>query len=155
MENLPAIIGAISGVASLLGILYMLGYWKGRVDNQLRSIQSDLAQHPLAEVSLMTKTLWNIYVIDALRGRPDLAEQHSSYKLKQEGRDLIPDELKRDLDKIPPGNPDSESIATGWEVVKHLGLDPIHAMARAENIPPQLAIAILSTYLAERIDTGH
>lgn len=154
MENLAAIIGAISGVASLFGILYMLGYWKGRVDNQLRSIQSDLARHPLAEVSLMTKTLWDIYVIDALRGSPDLAEQHSSYKLKKEGRDLIPDELKRELDRIPPGNPNSESIATGWEVVKHLGLDPIHNWARSRNISSQLAIAILSTYLAERMNTG-
>ena len=151
MDNLPAIIGAISGVASLLGIIYMLGYWKGRVDNQLRSIQSDMAQHPLAEVSLMAKTLWGIYVIDALRTRPDLAEQHSAFRLKQEGHDLIPDDLKLILDRIPPGNPNSESIATGWEVVKVLGLDRIHAMAAAEDVSPQLAIAILSTYLAEKL----
>lgn len=150
MEHLAAIIGAISGVASLLGILYMLGYWKGRVDTKLRSIQTDLVQHPLAEVSLMTKTLWEIYVIDALRGKPGLAEQHSAFHLTKEGLDLIPDALKRSLDRIPPGNPNSESIATGWEVVKHLGLDSIHAMAEAKKLSLQESIAILSTYLAER-----
>ena len=147
MESIASVIGAISGVASLFGIVYLLAYWKGRVDTQLRTIQDDRSRYPLAEFSMMTKTLWDIYVIDALRGRPDLAEHGSAYRLKKEAQDLIPDNLKTALDQIPPLNPDTESVVTGYEVVKRLGLGPIHAMAEARHLTLQESIAILSCYL--------
>ena len=147
MESIASVIGAISGVASLFGIVYLLAYWKGRVDTQLRSIQDDRSRYPLAEFSMMTKTLWDIYVIDALRGRPDLAEHGSAYRLKKEAHDLIPENLKAALDQIPPLNPDTESVVTGYEVVKRLGLGPIHAMAEARHLTLQESIASLSCYL--------
>ncbi len=151
MESIASVIGAISGVASLFGIVYLLAYWKGRVDTQLRTIQDDRSRYPLAEFSMMTKTLWDIYVIDALRGRPDLAEHGSAYRLKKEAQDLIPDNLKTALDQIPPLNPDTESVVTGYEVVKRLGLGPIHAMAEARHLTLQESIAILSCYLDQAL----
>ena len=154
MESIASLVGAISGVVSLFGIVYMLAYWKGRVDAQIRTFQEDRTRYPMAEVSLMTKTLWNIYVIDALRGRPDLAEHGSAYRLKKEAQDLIPDNLRAALDQVPPHNPDPDSVVTGYEVVKRLGLEPIHAMADAKQLTLQEAIAILSCYLAERTGQG-
>ncbi len=151
MESIASVIGAISGVASLFGIVYLLAYWKGRVDAQLRTIQEDRSRYPLAEFSMMTKTLWDIYVIDALRGRPDLAEHGSAYRLKKEAQDLIPDNLRAALDQVPPHNPDPDSVASGYEVVKHLGLGPIHAMAEAHRLSLQEAIAVLSCYLDEAL----
>ncbi|MBA7646233.1 hypothetical protein ES703_53995 [subsurface metagenome] len=150
MDHAINIIGVISGCLSLVGIIYLLAYWKGRVDSTLGGIQQILIAYPLAELSLMTKTLWDIYVIDALHSRPDLAEQHSAFRLKKEGLDLIPDHLKEALDSIP-GNPHSQNdIASGWLVVKHLGLGPIANMAELHKLSVQEAIAILSCYLAER-----
>lgn len=59
---------------------------------------------------MMTKTLWNIYVINALRDRPDLAEHGSAYRLKKETENLIPDNLKEAMAQVPPGNPAPESV---------------------------------------------
>jgi len=151
MESIASLVGAVSGVASFFGIIYMLAYWKGRVDAQLRTIQEDRDRYPLPEFCMMTKTLWDIYVIDALRGRPDLAEHGSSYRLKKEPHDLIPDNLKAALEQVPPHNPDPESVVTGYEVVKRLGLGPIHAMAEARQLTLEEAIAILSCYLDEAL----
>jgi len=150
-ESIVSLVGAISGVASLFGIVYMLAYWKGRVDAQLRTIEADRTRYPVGEFSMMTKTLWDIYVIDALRGRPDLAEHGSAYRLKKEAQDLIPDNLKAALDQVPPHNPDPDAVVTGYEVVKRLGLGPIHAMAEARHLTLQESIAILSCYLDEAL----
>ncbi|MBA7692441.1 hypothetical protein ES703_101008 [subsurface metagenome] len=144
------IVGVISGFLSLIGIIYMLGYWKGQVDSKLRDIQQILRAYPLAELSLMTKTLWDIYVVDALSSRPDLAEQHSAFNLKKEGHELIPAHLKEILDNISPNPESRNAIASGWLVVKRLGIDTIREMAKQQKLSVQEAIAILSCYLDER-----
>ena len=80
MENIASIIGAISGCLSLVGIVYMLGVWRGKVDNQLNNWAQSFKDYPPAEMWTMTKTLWEIYVVDALHHRPDLAVHGSSFK---------------------------------------------------------------------------
>ncbi|MBA7613101.1 hypothetical protein ES703_20344 [subsurface metagenome] len=97
----------------------------------------------------MVKTMWEIYVVSALHHRPDLAQHGSAFKLKKEGEDLIPDDMKALLDRIPrPHNPvNQEALASGYLVVKHIGLDLIGKMAEEKNITLQEAIAILSCYL--------
>lgn len=145
-----AIIGAVSGLLSLFTIIYLLGVWKGKVDNQLVSISQSMHKYPPEETALMAKTLWEIYVVDALRNRPDLAEHHSAYKLKDEGKDLIPDDLKGELDRLDLNPLNNESLASGWLVVKYLGTERISRMAEQKCLSVQESIAILSTYLEER-----
>lgn len=153
--DVATIIGSVTGIVSLLGIIYMIGWWKGQVDSKLRNIEQQFTAYPLPELAMMTKTLWNVYVINALGGRPDLAEQHSAFKLSKEGYDMIPDALKEELDQIPV-NPSTnkDSIASGYLVVKHLGMDKISIMAKESGLSVQEAIAILSLYLDEKHDTG-
>ena len=151
--NLLAIIGAVSGIVSILCVAYLLGVWKGGVDSKLRDITQLLSQYPPSETALMTKTLWDLYVLDPLRSRPDLAEHQSAYKLSEKGEDLISDHLKAELCKISKNLADAENcnkgeaIASGWLIVKNLGIESISRMAEEKQLNVQEAIAILSCYL--------
>ena len=147
MIDIASIIGAISGGLSLIGVIYMLGVWRGKVDNQLNSLSKSFQDYPPAEMWTMAKTLWDVYVMDALRHRPDLAEHSSSYKLKQSGKDLIPDSMLALLDRIPRNPGQREEIATGYLVVKHIGLELVSQMAEENDISVQEAIALLSTHM--------
>ncbi len=155
--DLAAIIGAVSGVISIFGLAYLLGIWKGGVDSKLKDITRLLSQYPPSETALMTKTLWDIYVVDALRNRPDLAEHQSAYKLKKEAEDLIPDHLKAELCQIsknPSIGEQGEAIASGWLVVKFLGMEAISRMAEEKGLSVQESIAILSCYFVNNKGAG-
>ncbi|GAI60066.1 unnamed protein product [marine sediment metagenome] len=143
MLDIAGIVGAVSGSLSLLGIVYLFGVWRGKVDSAL----NELKNYPPAEMWTMTKTLWDIYVVEALHHRPDLAERGSSFKLKKEGEDLIPEYMKPLLKRIPRNPLNSEGIASGYLVVKHIGLELIGKMAEDKQLNVQEAIAILSCYL--------
>jgi len=152
--EIASIIGAISGCLSLLGVVYMLGVWRGKVDSALNECKRICQEYPPAEMWTMVKTLYDIYVLDALRLRPDLAEHGSRFKLKKEGEQLIPDYIKPLLDRIPHNPSLSEDIATGYLVVKHIGLEMVSKMAEGKKISIQEAIALLSTYLENSIDNS-
>jgi len=145
-DNIVSLVGAISGCLSLFGLVYLLGVWRGKVDSALNEFKNCSKNYPPAEMWTMTKTLWDIYVVDALRNRPDLAEHSSAYKLKKEGEDLIPEYMKPLLERIPHNPLNSENIATGYLVVKYVGLDPISKMATEKGLSVQESIAILSCY---------
>ena len=147
LDNIAGIVGAVSGCLSLIGIVYLFGVWRGKVDSALNELKNCVKNYPPAEMWTMTKTLWDIYVISALHHRPDLAERGSSFKLKKEGEDLIPEYMKPLLKRIPHNPLNSEAIATGYLVVKHIGLDLIGKMAEEKQLNVQEAIAILSCYL--------
>ncbi|KKK61516.1 hypothetical protein LCGC14_3013560, partial [marine sediment metagenome] len=99
--EIASIVGAVSGSLSLLGIIYLFGVWRGKVDNQLNGLGKSFQDYPPAEMWTMTKTLWDVYVMDALRLRPDLAEHGSGFNLKESGKNLIPDYILPLLDQIP------------------------------------------------------
>jgi len=147
MEQIASVVGAVSGSISLLGIAYLFGVWRGKVDNAINGLSEVVKNYPPAEMWTMTKTLWDIYVIEALHHRPDLAEHGSGFKLKKEGEDLIPDHMKTLLKRIPRNPYNSEAIATGYLVVKHIGLELINEMAEQKKLSVHEAIAILSCYL--------
>lgn len=147
MESITSIIGAISGCLSLLGIVYLFGVWRGKVDTQLKDFTKCIKDYPPAEMWTMVKTLWEIYVVAALHRRPDLAEHGSGYTLKKEGEDLIPDYILPLLKGIPRNPHNSEAVATGYLVVKHIGLELISKMAEEKDLTVQESIAILSTWL--------
>jgi len=147
MESITGIIGAISGCLSLLGIVYLFGIWRGRVDHTLNDFRDSLKNYPPAEMWTMVKTLWEIYVVEALHHRPDLAEHGSGFRLKKEGEDLIPDYILPLLECIPRNPFNSEQVATGYLVVKHIGIELISKMAEEKQLTVQESIAILSTWL--------
>jgi len=147
MQNLSMIIAILSGAVSLLTIVYLLGFWKGKVDSSLNEVKECIKSYPPAEMWTMVKTLWDIYVIEALHHRPDLVDHGSGYRLKKEGMDLIPEYMKPILNRIPRNPYNSEAIATGYLVVKYVGLDLINQMASEKQLTVQETIAILSTYL--------
>lgn len=147
MELWVNIIGPISGGLSLIGIIYLFGVWRGKVDSALNEFKDCIKNYPPAEMWTMVKTLWDIYVVEALHHRPDLAEHGSGFRLKKEGEDLIPDYIKPLLKRIPRNPHNSELVATGYLVVKHIGLDLIGKMAEEKELTVQESIAILSTYL--------
>jgi len=145
--DIASIVGAGTGSISLLGLVYLFGGGRGKVDSAINGLSEVVKNYPPAEMWTMTKTLWDIYVIEALHHRPDLAEHGSSFKLKKEGEDLIPDHMKTLLKRITRNPYNSEAIATGYLVVKHIGLELINEMAEQKKLSVQEAIAILSTYL--------
>jgi len=147
MEYIASIVGAVSGCISLLGIVYLFGIWRGKVDSALTEFRASFKDYPPAEMWTMVKTLWDIYVLAALHNRPDLAEHGSSYKLKKKGCDLVPDYMAALLNQIPHNPGRREDIATGYLVVKHIGLELISKMAEEEKLTVQESIAILSTWL--------
>jgi len=155
MHDIAGIIGAISGCASLLGIVYFLGFWRGKVDTRLNDFAKCIKDYPPAEMWTMVKTLWEIYVVDALHHRPDLAEHGSGYKLKREGEDLIPDYMIPLLKQIPRNPFNHEYIATGYMVVKHIGMELIQRMSEEKELSVQESVAILSTYLDSNSNNAH
>jgi len=152
LEQIASLIGAITGTVSLGGIVYLIGYWKGSVDTRIKAHEDQFCKYPPGEISLMCKTMWDIYVVEALRQRPDLAQHASPFKLTQQGQDLIPDSHKQALDQVKCNPLDREAVASGWLVVKYLGLTSIEQMAKEKSLSIQEAIAILSTYLVERLN---
>jgi len=153
--DIGGIIGTITGCISLVGLVYFLGVWRGKIDTSLHAVQDCIKDYPPAEMWTMVKTLWDIYVVSALHGRPDLADHGSGFKLKQEGEDLIPDSMKTLLSRIPHNTYNSEGIATGYLVVKHIGLDLINEMAEQKALSVQEAIAILSCWLDMHSNDNH
>ncbi|MBA7646979.1 hypothetical protein ES703_54747 [subsurface metagenome] len=152
MHDLAGLIGAISGSVSLLGIIYLLGVWRGKIDTTINAFKESIKNYPPAEMWTMTKTLWEIYVVEALHHRPDLAEHGSGFRLKKEGEDLIPDYMLPLLQRIPRNPFNTEAVATGYLVVKHIGLELISKMAEEKKLTVQESIAILSTHLEANTD---
>ena len=103
----------------------------------------------------MVKTLWDIYVVSALHHRPDLAEHGSGYKLKADGEDLIPDHMKALLKRIPRVADNHNDVATGYLVVKNIGMDLINEMAEQKELSVQETIAIMSCWLDVHSNNVH
>ena len=150
MELVLSVIGAITGILSLAGIILIAGVWKGSVDADRQAWKNNFQSYPPGELWMMCKTMWDIYVVNILQDRPDLAERHSPWKLKPKARELIPDEFRQLLDTNPECNACKEDVANGWLVVKYIGLNHLTDFSKKKGISLQETIAVLSTYLEER-----
>ena len=146
METIVSIVGLVTGILSIAGVVYVLGVWKGRFETKLLNLQKANEDYPPAEIALMTKTLWDIVVVDALRSRPDLAERGSGYRLKKEGEDLIPTDLRDELSSLVLSSRSAKVSVTGWELVKVLGMERVQNFAEEKGLSVQEAIAVLATY---------
>lgn len=152
MQEIASIIGAVAGLFSLVTILYFLIYWKAGVDTDRKAWRETCEHYPPAELWTMTKTMWEIYVVNVLQQRPDLAEHRSPWKLKDKGREMIPEVVRKQLDQVPNNHFCREDVANGWLVVKYIGLERLSALAKEKGLSLQETIAVLSTYLDERQD---
>jgi len=118
-----AIIGAITGIASLILYLYKIGVKDGKVDTKL-------------------DVLWKIYVLDALHDAPTLAQHHSPPSITDEGVSEIPDDIKKCLDDYKKHSGDY-----GYDATQCLGLDQIRDFAQSKNWTVRRAVGLLSLYL--------
>lgn len=150
MQEIAAIIGAAAGVISLVTVIYFVVYWKAGVDTDRKAWRETCQHYPPAELWTMCKTMWDIYVVNVLQDRPDLAERHSPWKLKPKAEGLIPGNIKDQLEKIPKNSVCREDVSNGWLVVKYIGLNHLTDLAKEKGISIQETVAILSTYLEER-----
>lgn len=156
--NILAIIGFITGVISILMLVYYFGSWKRGVEENIKhtkddieEIKNDLKKQNLSSFCMMVQTLWDVYVIDPLHKRPDIATSHSLPKLTQKGLDYIPQDVKAQLDKLEISVKDRLNISSGYLVVQIIGLDRITKIASEKELSIQEMIAVLSTYLTERL----
>lgn len=159
LEMVAAIIGSITGILSLAGIVYLVGYWKGGIDTWKKAHdawqkthEEEHRKYPPGEIALMVKTMWDIYVVGPLHDRPDLATHLSPFKLTETGTSLIPDDIKAQLCEVKKNPMDPEAVASGWLVVRNLGLDRIETLAKEKQLSVPETIAILSTYLENHTD---
>ena len=131
--EVSSVIGAITGIASLGMYGYLAGVWKGSVDTKVN-------------------TMWQVYVLDALNKRPDLASHSSAYKLTQLAVDLIPDLIKKELGKVTKVDTTPKDIACGITVVKKVGMHSIESMSQSTGLSVAESLAILSYYLKDHIN---
>lgn len=150
MQEVAAIVGAISGIVSFLMLLYFVVSWKAGVDADRRAWRDSCDHYPPGELWMMCKTMYDIYVVDTLRQRPDLAESHSPWQLKPKAKELIPADIRKELDNIPQNHVCREDVSNGWLVVKYIGLSHIGDLAQKKGISLQETIAVLSIYLEEK-----
>lgn len=150
-SELQADITFVLSIITFVGIVYGVVYWKATVDATLRRCKNCQDNYPPEETHRMVKTLWDIYVVGALQNKPDLAQHKSPYKLTQAGEQLIPSRIREFLDHVNLKTWESaEDIASGWLVVKHIGLDDIELVAKAMKLEIPETVAVLSLYLDER-----
>lgn len=155
MDTILPVIGAVSGLLAIVGVVGMWYYWKGQVDATVGAWRKDCEKYPPAEIWMMCTTMWRVFIDDTLHKRPDLAETRSPYRLKDKGKDMIPDTIKKKLDEIPINPGTNEDVANGWLAVKFVGLNHISDMAKGNGLSVQEAVAVLSTYLDERFRGDH
>ncbi|MDD5701583.1 MAG: hypothetical protein PHU23_05975 [Dehalococcoidales bacterium] len=123
MSEIISIIALITGIISLILILYKIGVRDGKVDTKL-------------------DVLWNVYVMDALHNEANLAQHHSPPTITPEGEAIIPADFKQCIEKhtCKDGN-------YGFEVVQCLGMEKVQKFAQDNDWTMQKALGILTLYM--------
>lgn len=139
----------ITSAISLIGFIYLLAYWKGRVDSfmSLACVRED--KYPIAEIAVQVKTLWEVYGVRALVSKPDLAASRSLFGLTEKGRALIPESIKTQLDKIPGLDEKPAATASAWLAVEALGVEDITSFAHERGLSLSEGLGLLGLYLDE------
>lgn len=133
--EIAALIGAISGLVSLIMIGYTLGVWRGTINTKV-------------------DTLWKIYVEDELvRQRAQDRVGASEWYIKETGEATLPDDMKEDIKQLTQAicskpwplskqcNPDIVP-----SIVKKLGLARIRKVAENQAITVHGVVALIYVY---------
>jgi len=71
--------------------------WKGGVDKDRKLSWMHWPNTSLDDMSSKIDTLWNIYVLDALHTKPNLAQYHSPMSITAAGVEEIPEDIRLSL----------------------------------------------------------
>tara|TARA_Y100000034_G_scaffold98937_1_gene121357 strand:- start:46 stop:450 length:405 start_codon:yes stop_codon:yes gene_type:complete len=118
-----AIIGALTGILSLLGIIYMLGYKLSSIDTKL-------------------SLLWKVFIEDNLRGQVQQGNLvHSSpYKLT---RSLTSDKfLSKDVISVLRKKPQLTNDQLAIEIISKVGFDSISSLSMKYDMTTQEYVAL-------------
>jgi hypothetical protein len=148
-----AIIALVLGIVSLMSTILLVGVWKGRIEADVSIIKKELEKYNIAEIASEVHTLWEVYVVDAMRSHPNLAQQHSPLKITEEGINEIPPEIQQALEKFPVCHTENGDIPA-WDAVKCLGLPVIQQVANTKGWTLQKTIALLGLYL-KKLEEDH
>ena len=99
----------------------------------------------LIETGTKTSTLWDIYVEEVL-----CTSRHASgsrWKLSEEGRTLLPDEIKRKIEGNAPRFKDFHEIA--FATVAETGVERLAKIADENKILLKELIALIAAYASE------
>ena len=148
-----AIAGAATGVASLGGVVYGFGWWRRGIDDSTKQFRKDIADVKkqldsanVPEMRTMVQTLWEVYVLDPLKRRPDIAQSHSPLSLTEKALNMIPGQVRDSLDRACLGDGHGE-LPSGYRAVRILGLDTITQMSLDSGLTVQETIAVLGLYI--------
>jgi len=126
---------------SLAGMVYQFAFKNGTTDTILKGIKRDMDKYPLAELANQVKTMWDVYVLDALHAHIDLASHKSPLSLTEKGLEMIPASVKEQL-KGDKGDTDKHSAT--WLVIKCLGMQNIDKLSVEMNLPVSIELALLT-----------
>lgn len=153
-EATAAICAGAALAFTILSWVFILVYYKGGLDHWRKTIDDwkkdqdeDRKKYPPDVMSMQLNTLWKLYVVEPLEHRPDLATRRSPYKLTKQAEELIPADLKTQIDQLCTSHQEPEALASGWLVYQNLGEDRIQKFAAGAKLSVQEALAVLSTYL--------
>jgi hypothetical protein len=162
-------IASVFGMAISVGtFVYMAGFWKrgvedniGQIQKDVTEIRGDLKARNLASFCMMVQTLWDVYVLDPLHKRTDIAQFQSPPKLTQKGLDYIPADIKEQLDQLAisvknslKGKSTAQYLGLADSanlMIQVVGLDKITKVSQEKELSIQEMIAVLSTYLSNRL----
>jgi hypothetical protein len=126
---------------SLAGMIYQFAFKNGATDSILKGIKKDMDKYPLAELANQVKTMWDVYVLDALHAHIDLASHKSPLSLTEKGLNMIPENI-RELLKTDKG--DTTQHSATWLVIKCLGMQTIDKLSVEMKLPVSIALALLT-----------
>ena len=122
--DIVAFIGAASGVLSLMLIGYTLGVWKGRINVQI-------------------STLWKVYVVDELiRQRHNDLVGSSDWHIKEKGKMLLPDDLKKDIENLCHKNTNNNMA----DMVERIGVQKLSKIGQEKGVTVQTIVALIYAY---------
>jgi len=141
MSDATSIVTLVMAGLSLVGMIYQFAFKNGTTDSILKGMKKDMDKYPLAELANQVKTMWDVYVLDALHAHIDLATHKSPLSLTEKGLEMIPASTKEML-KYDKGDTDKHSAT--WLVIKCLGMQAIDKLSVEMNLPVSIELALLT-----------
>jgi hypothetical protein len=141
MSDATSVVTLVMAGLSLAGMIYQFAFKNGATDSILKGIKKDMDKYPLAELANQVKTMWDVYVLDALHAHIDLASHKSPLSLTEKGLEMIPASVKEQL-KGDKGDTDKHSAT--WLVIKCLGMQNIDKLSVEMNLPVSIELALLT-----------
>jgi hypothetical protein len=120
---------------------------------KLEGVTATLQKYPPGEMATKVDLLWEIYAVDALHDKPNLAHSQSPLSITAEGVAEIPKHIRIALDRLPSCQTDSIADLQ-YTAVKCLGLPVVRELAVTKGWTVQQAVAMIGLYLGKSQNGG-